>query len=478
MKTDQNLEMETSVEEVQRLFNLQKASQYKLGLETAKIRKQKLHKLQLAVQVHRQEIRDAMYADFRKPELEVDATEMLPVIAEIKHAKRNIYRWTSKTHVPTPISMLGSSSAFIQEPKGVSLIISPWNFPFVLTLSPLVGAIAAGCPVILKPSENTPHAAVVIKKIIETTFKEEEVAVTLGAVQTATELLKLPFNHIYFTGSPHVGKIVMAAAAKNLASVTMELGGKSPVIVDETANLDLAAKRICWAKFVNTGQVCLTPDYLFVQESIKEEFLMKVKEKLRLFFGEDASQSESFGRIVNKGHFDRINGYLKDAIDHGANFVFGGKVDASQQYIQPTILTNVKEEALIMQDEIFGPVLPVKTYKSLDEVIEYLSNKEKPLALYIYSRNKKNINKIIKNTRSGGTAINHSIVHFFNPNLPFGGSNNSGIGKSGGYYTFLEFSNQRGILKQHFSVGASDFVTPPYTKLKSWAIKFTERWLT
>ncbi len=470
--------MDTATIELERIFNLQKSNQIIYGNEPIKKRYDRLTLLQKAIENNRQALRDALYADFKKPSLEVDASEILPLISEIKHAKRNLTSWTRNRSVKTPLSLLGSSSKIINEPKGVSLIIAPWNFPVFLTLVPLVSAIAAGCPAMLKPSEITPHTSALLQKIINETFDEKEVALVQGGVKTSSDLLELPFNHIHFTGAPAIGKIVMKAASKHLTSVTLELGGKSPVIVDETANLKIAAKRIVWSKFMNSGQICVAPDYLIVHESVKNQLLTLIKENIKQFFTENPSESDSYTRIVNRRHFDRLNNYLKDAIENGGKFELGGKVDANTNFIEPSIVSNLDSKALLLKEEIFGPILPIIEFSDIQKVPGIIEKAEKPLALYIYSKSKKNINYLMSNTRAGGTAINHSIIHLFNSNLPFGGINNSGIGKSMGYYGYLEFVNQRGVLKQFISLSASDLLLPPYDKTKTWLVKLTEKWLS
>jgi aldehyde dehydrogenase (NAD+) len=278
--------------------------------------------------------------------------------------------------------MLGSSSYVLYEPKGVVLIISPWNFPFNLTFGPLVSAIAAGNTVIIKPSENTVHSSVLMQKMMTEAFNENEIAVVEGAINEATELLKLPFNHIFFTGAPSIGKVVMKAASKHLASVTLELGGKSPTIVDETADIETAARRIAWGKYINNGQVCIAPDYVFVHESKKDAFIKAVEENIEKFYKKDAEKETSYARIVNKHHFDRVKSYIDDAVLKGAKVETGGTFDASQNYIAPTVMTNVSKESSLMKNEIFGPVMPVYTFTNVDEVIKEVNSREKPLALY------------------------------------------------------------------------------------------------
>jgi len=458
------------------LFDSQKVNQFSVANATYKERIKKLKRLKNALEKDfKQDIRDALYKDFKKPHLETDLTEIYPVIDEIKFVSSNLKSWTSRQKVDTPIALLGSSSWIRNEPKGVCLIISPWNFPINLTFGPLVSAIAGGNTVILKPSEMTPNTSEVMLNIVSSLFDDNEIALVQGEVETSTELLKLPFNHIFFTGSPQVGKIVMKAASKNLSSVTLELGGKSPVIVDETANIKKAVERIILGKFINAGQTCIAPDYLFVHERVKGEFINHFKHTLNRNFGVDASQSSSYSRIVNKKHRDRIQSYVNDAKSDKAEIVHGGTIGQNNNYIEPTLVLNPREDSELMQNEIFGPILPIKTFSDLDETIHYINEKEKPLALYIFSKSKKNIDNILKNTRAGGTCINQVLLQYLNHNLPFGGSNNSGIGKSHGYFGFLEFTNQRAILKQH-TFGATDLLSAPYNSIKQKLVDLTLRW--
>jgi len=472
MAINQKITVQTPTQELNRIFNLQKENQFKIGNTSSSERRAKLKKFHQAILKFRPQIKEALYLDFRKHPSEVDLTEIYPMTSQIKHARNNISRWMGNHSVDTPFSLLGTSSHVRYEPKGVALIISPWNFPFMLTFGPLTTAIAAGNTVMIKPSENTPNSSTLIKKIIQETFPEDEVAVIEGGAVTAGSLLELPFNHIFFTGSPQIGKIVMAAAAKNLASVTLELGGKSPTVVLESANLDRAAKRIAWAKFLNNGQICIAPDYVLVHESIKTAFIEKVKAYIEKFYSEEISKAPSYCRMVNENHHGRVKNLFEDAIEKGAKVEVGGNFDDSQNYISPTILTNVPNTSVLMVEEIFGPVMPVRSFSTVDEVIQEINSREKPLALYIYGKNRKNINHILANTRAGGGCINQNTLHFFNLNLPFGGSNNSGIGKGNGIYGFKAFSNERGILKQHIP-NALDLLLPPYNNFKQKLIDFT-----
>jgi aldehyde dehydrogenase (NAD+) len=462
--------------EVKRIFELQKNNQQKVADSTARERIKKLDQFHDAILKYRTEIQQALYKDFRKHPSEVDIAEIYKLTSDIKHTRSHLAKWMRPKKVATPMSQIGSSSYIHYEPKGVVLIISPWNFPFSLTFGPMLAAIAAGNCIILKPSEYTPHASALMKKIISELFDETEAAVIEGDVEVSTALLKLPFNHIFFTGAPEIGKVVMKAAAEHLASVTLELGGKSPTIVDETANLKTAAQRIAMAKWINNGQVCIAPDYVFVHESVAKEFLNLLKSTLKEYYGEDASVSESYNRIVNNRHFKRVEGYLQDALSKGAVVEYGGKTDSSQDYFGPTIMTNISEDSDLWEKEIFGPILPFIIYTDLQEAIDKINSKEKPLALYIYSKSSKNVDRIINNTRAGATCVNHSGIHFFNNNLPFGGDNNSGIGKGNGFFGFEAFSNARAVLKQWSPISGLDMMVPPYTEKKQKLIDMTIKW--
>jgi aldehyde dehydrogenase (NAD+) len=468
-------DIKSQAADIQRVFKLQQKNQQALADTTARQRIAKLKKLHKAVLKYRQDIKDALKKDFNKHPSEVDLTEIYVVTSEIKHNIRYLRRWMAPKRVATPMAFLGSSSHIQYEPKGVVLIIAPWNFPVNLTFGPLVSAIAAGNAVILKPSEHTPHASAIMKKIVEEIFEENEVALFEGDVQTSKELLALPFNHIFFTGAPSIGKIVMKAAAEHLASVTLELGGKSPTIVDETANLDKAANRIAWAKYVNNGQICIAPDYVFVHESKKDQFVDLVRKNVQSFYGEDIKASDDYARMVNNRHFERVNSYVEDAKAKGGKVEMGGETDGQENYIAPTMMTNVDMDSELMKNEIFGPVLPVYSFKDLQEPIDLINSREKPLALYIYSKSKKNVNRVMNNTRAGGACINHSALHFYNNNLPFGGSNNSGIGKAHGWFGFEAFSNAKGVYRQILPP-ALEILVPPYNDFKQKIIDLTIKW--
>jgi aldehyde dehydrogenase (NAD+) len=459
-----------ALDEIDRIYDAQQRNRAAVGATTAAQRIAKIRRLHDAVMARRDEIRAAMWEDYRKPAAEVDLSELYPVVGEAKHAIRHLRRWMRPRRVPTPIALLGSSSRIVYEPKGVVLIISPWNFPLNLTFGPLISAIAAGNVAMIKPSELTPNASACMKRILSDLFDENEVAVIEGDAEVAEALLRKRFDHIFFTGSPAIGKVVMKAAAEHLTSVTLELGGKSPVIVEKTADLDAAAKRVVWGKFFNSGQVCIAPDYLLVDESIRAPFV----EKLRAQIGAMSAEG-SRGVIVNDRHAQRVRGLVDDAVRDGAEVLAGGS-GPDARGLAPTVLANVKPDAPVMRDEIFGPVLPLLTYRNLDEALQAIDAREKPLVLYLFTKSRRVIKDVLARTRAGGTAINHTMIHFYQLNLPFGGVGNSGVGKGHGFFGFEAFSNARGVLEQRLPFSAIELMFPPYTKLKQKLIDLTLRW--
>lgn len=457
-------------DEIERLHELQQRHRAAVAATTAAQRREKLRRLEKAIHARSEEIRAAMWEDYRKPAAEVDLSEIYPVVSEIRHAVRHLRSWMKPKRVGMRLALFGSQSRILHEPKGVVLIISPWNFPFNLTLGPLVSAIAAGNCAMVKPSELTPASAACMKRIVGDLFDESEVAFVEGDAAVAEALLRKRFDHIFFTGSPAVGRIVMKAAAEHLTSVTLELGGKSPVIVDASANLDEAAKKIAWGKFFNCGQICIAPDYVLVDERVRAPFLEKLKISIAALG--DASR----GLIVNERHAARIRRLFESAVEQGAEVVTGGSFRGRE--IAPTVLTNVAPHAGLMQEEIFGPILPVLSYRSLDEAFSAIASKEKPLVLYIFSRDRRVVKRILAGTTAGGTAVNHALIHFYQLNLPFGGVGHSGVGKAHGYYGFEAFSNIRGVLDQRLRFSPIEMLYPPYRgKLKEKLIDFTVKWL-
>jgi len=428
-------------------------------------RTMRLKKLLNWIKTHQEDIREALYKDFNKPASEADLNEIFPVTSEIKHCLKNLKSWMRPQPLPTPLPMLGTAAFLLFEPKGRALLISPWNFPFNLAVGPLVSALAAGCTAILKPSEHAPHTALLVQNMVSELFAPEEVAVCLGEKEVASELLGLPFDHIFFTGSPQIGKIVMKAAAQHLSSVTLELGGKSPVILDETADLADAAQKIVLGKFVNCGQTCIAPDYVLVPENKKEAFIAQAKATLQRYYDpqqEGIAQSQDYARLINDSHFGRVKSLFDNAREKGAVVEAGGDWNQEQRYFAPTLLSGITEEMGVFQEEIFGPLLPIITYTHLNDALALINSQPKPLALYFFGSATDRIKRVMTETSSGNVVLNDCVIHFLHSELPFGGVNNSGIGKAHGKYGFLAFSNEKGVLKQRVGFTNVTLLRPPY----------------
>jgi aldehyde dehydrogenase (NAD+) len=458
---------------INRIFNAQLVNRQPVKETTYRQRSAKLKSIETWLLNHREEIHEAMLADYSKPSSEVDLTEIWACVTEIRHIRRQLKKWMRPKKVPPTLTMAATDAWIQNEPKGVVLIIAPWNFPFNLTISPLVCAIASGNCAIVKPSELTPNSSKLMSRMASELFEENEVSFIEGDGSVAEALLEKPFHHIFFTGSPKIGSIVMRKAAKHLSSVTLELGGKSPTIVDETANLKDAANKISWGKFLNCGQICLAPDYLLVHESVKEKLLLNLKIiSLKQFGGDNGSSKDSkdYSRIVNNKHYSRLSGLIEKSTSRGAHLFMGGERDSTSNYIAPTILTDIGKDSPIMTEEIFGPILPVITYKELSEATDFINEQPKPLGLYIFSKRTKNIDFILDNTSAGGTCINDTILHYMHLNLPFGGVNTSGFGRTRGFAGFQAFSNQRSVMKQS-RISPMKLLYPPYTPRVKWFIK-------
>jgi aldehyde dehydrogenase (NAD+) len=404
-------------------------------------RKEQLRLLQKAIRNNEQELFDAMYADFRKPEFETFATEVGFVELKLKQTIRKLADWAKPKRVKETMLNFPARSYIHSTPFGVALIIGAWNYPLNLLIAPLIGAMAAGNCVLLKPSEIAFHTSAVIAKIVRETFDERYITVVEGGADVTQQLLAQRFDYIFFTGSNRVGQIVMKAAAEHLTPVTLELGGKSPAIVAEDADLELAARRIIWGKFLNAGQTCVAPDYILVQEQVKEELVQLMTQCIREFYGDNPKESPDFARIINDRHFER----LKALLQHGA-IRAGGQTDSTSRYIAPTLLDQVTWEHPEMQEEIFGPILPILTYKTLKEAVQVVNEHEKPLALYFFSSSKRKMDIIVRCAHFGGGCINDTVSHLANPNLPFGGVGGSGMGSYHGKSSFDEFSHQKSIL--------------------------------
>lgn len=381
---------------------------------------------------------EALWKDLHKSYEESYIAEVSILLGEIRTHIRNVGKWTRPQRRPTPMKLFPSRSKIISEPLGTALIISPWNYPVQLLLTPLVGVISSGCTAVLKPSPYVPEVSDVIEKMIRDTFPEECVAVVQGDRNVNTALLEQRWDMIFFTGSPSFGRAVMAAAAKNLTPVVLELGGKSPCIIDKDADIEVAAKRVAWGKSLNAGQTCIAPDYLMLHKNIKDKFLSELEKAFGELLGDDPQKSEHFVRIVNDAAFERLKGYLADG-----EVVFGGKTDKSERYFSPTVLDHVSPDSPVMQEEIFGPIFPVQTFSSLDEVIRFVSMREKPLALYYFGSQG---DKVLKHTTSGGSCINDVIMHIANENVPFGGVGMSGMGSYHHKRTFDVFTHYRSVI--------------------------------
>ena len=434
--------------EMMRIFALQREHQWEMKATTAEQRKAKLQKLKSVVEAHGDEIVAAVQQDVRKPEAEIRITEYGGVIANIERNINSLDDWMKPLEV-VPSMNEQDKARIVYEARGVCLILGPWNFPLGLALGPLAAAIAAGNCCIVKLSDLCPATARVAAKMIGEACEEKEVALIEGDVDVAAALLELPFNHIFFTGSTRVGKLVMTAAAKNLATVTLELGGKSPVIVDESADVQKIAADLAAAKQFNGGQACISPDYVFIKEQQKDaltgEFQARVKENLYTEGGQ--IKKENISQIVNPKNFSRIKKLFDDALAKGAHVAVGGILEEDDRTIHPTLLVDVTPDMLIMQEEIFAPIVPVMTYENLDEVVAYIEERDKPLALYIYSNDQDVIDKVLSGTSSGGVTINGFFSHYLENRLPFGGVNQSGMGSYHGFFGFKAFSHERAIYR-------------------------------
>lgn len=439
-------------------FNNSKAFFNTHKTKNLKFRKQQLKLLSKNIKNHENELLDALYKDLGKSKVEAYATEIGMLLKSIKLMRKELKNWSKTKQTDTPLYLFPTKSYIKKEPYGTVLIIGPFNYPVQLVFEPLIGAIAAGNTAIVKPSELTPHVAIVIKDIIEDTFDEAYVSVVEGGIEETQTLLSLPFDYMFFTGSEKVGKIVYEAAARKLIPVTLELGGKSPVIVDDTANIKVASERISFGKFTNAGQTCVAPDYILVQRKVKNDLIKALKKTITEFYGENIEKSPDFGRIVNQKHFNRLNDLIQI---HKDNVVFGGNSSKEDLYIEPTLLDNITNDNKIMKEEIFGPILPIITYDNFDEVLEIIQSKSKPLSLYLFSEDENMTHRVVEELSFGGGAINDTLIHLANPNLPFGGVGSSGIGQYHGKYSFDTFSHMKSYTFKSTRLESSLFF-PPY----------------
>ncbi|AAS40326.1 MULTISPECIES: aldehyde dehydrogenase [Bacillus] len=425
------------------IVNKQKAYFYNGYTRSVEVRKNNLKKLYEGVQRFEQEIFQALKLDLNKSVHESFTTEVGYVLKEISFQLKHISSWSKPKRVRTALTHFGSKGKVVPEPYGVTLIIAPWNYPFQLAIAPLVGALAAGNTIVLKPSELTPNVSKVITRMLEELFQEELVAVVEGGVEESTALLKEPFDYIFFTGSVGVGKVVMEAAAKQLTPLTLELGGKSPCIVHKDAKIDVTARRIVWGKFLNAGQTCVAPDYMYVHASVKEQLIEALRHEIEEQYGKEPLHNDNYVRIVSERHFERLCTFLKDG-----KTVIGGNYKKETLHIEPTVLTNVTWESAVMEDEIFGPILPIIEYDNIEDVIDTIQQHPKPLALYVFSEDKGVQKKVTSNISYGGGCINDVVYHLATPYLPFGGVGSSGLGSYHGEESFRTFSHYKSILAQ------------------------------
>lgn len=421
-----------------------------------------LRKLKNVIQKYTNEISNSLKLDLNKCEFEAYTTEIGYVLSSLTKAIKNINKWAKVKKVNTPLFLFPAKEYIISEPYGTVLIIGPYNYPFQLVIEPLIGAIAAGNCAVIKPSELTPNVSKIIKKIIDETFDENYIRCIEGGIDTNTALTSSSFDYIFFTGSPRVAKIIMKAASENLTPVTLELGGKSPVIVDETANISVSAHRIIWGKTINAGQTCIAPDHVFVHENVKENLITEMIHSIKEFYGENPEESNDFSRIINEKHFDRITSIIKKD-SHGIRY--GGRSNKENLYIEPTLIDISFPESASMDEEIFGPVLPIISYSNLDDVVSSINKRPKPLALYIFSEDTSIQNKLISEISSGGVCINDTLIHYVNPNLPFGGVGNSGMGAYHGKYSFDTFSHKKSISRKGTKINIT-MLFPPYSQKK------------
>jgi len=458
---DPSTELDLIPEVVQRL-----RARFESGVtRSRRWREQQLEGIERFIAEREKDIFEALHADLGKPEIEAFGAEISYVANDAKHARKHLADWMKAEKVSTPLVAMPGKSTIEPEPLGVVLIISPWNYPFQLLMAPLVGALAAGNCAVLKPSEVAPHTSAMIAKLLPRYVDPTCIEIVEGAVPETTKLLEQRFDHIFYTGNGTVGRIVMRAAAEHLTPVTLELGGKSPTIVDSTADLDVTAKRIVWGKFFNAGQTCVAPDYVLVEESVHDALLTRMVAAVREFYGDDPQASDSYCRIVNERHHDRLTKLLDPE-----KTACGGQHDKSDRFIAPTILKDVSWDDAVMKEEIFGPILPVLAVRDVDEAIRTVNDHDKPLALYVFSSDKSTQKKVLSRTSSGGATVNHVWMHLAVPELPFGGVGESGMGAYHGKHSFDVFSHAKAVLRKPTQIDPP-ILYPPYTATKTKWVK-------
>lgn len=450
--------MNFTAHDVEQMIESQRAYYYTGATKPAEFRKAQLAQLKQSIKKYEPEVLEALRKDLGKSEFEAYSTEVGFVLDSITNMTKNLDEWMEPEPVKTPIYLQPAKSFVMREPYGSVLIIGPFNYPFQLIMEPLIGAMIGGNCAIVKPSETTPNVAAIIKTIIEDVFPPYYIRVVEGEREEVTALIHASFDYIFFTGSVNVGKVIMKAASERLTPITLELGGKSPAIVDQTANLDLAAKRIAWGKLMNTGQTCVAPDYICVHESVKEEFMKKLKKTIRNFYGKDAQTSPDYGRIVSAQHFDRLSAIIDQ--EHG-QIVYGGQRDRDDLYMEPVILDNIHWDSPSMEDEIFGPILPVITYNDLPALLRQIRKLPKPLSAYLFSESERAIEFFLDELPFGGGCINDTVSHVGSSYLPFGGIGTSGVNSYHGKHSFETFTHAKSILKKSTKL-STNVLYPPY----------------
>ncbi|MBM3177183.1 MAG: aldehyde dehydrogenase family protein [Bacteroidetes bacterium] len=465
--------------EIINLVAQQKAEAFRLRTSPISDRKKKLRKLRNWILDHADLIRKAVHDDFSKPYAETDACEIFPILSEINLVLSRLDDWSRPRKVDTPLTLLGSKGEVRYEPRGVCLIMAPWNYPFNLCIGPLIPCLAAGNTAVIKPSEITPATSAIVRQLVSEIFEPREVAVFEGGPGVAQFLLKQPFDHFFFTGSASVGKLVMQAAADQLASVTLELGGKSPAIVHSDASIKDAAKRIAFGKFLNNGQTCIAPDFVMVHKSVRSEFLNRLKEEVLNMFGNGSTvseQSDAYGKISSDRHFIKLRGLLDDSLQKGWQLLLSGPIIPEKRFFHPTIITGSWNTSKILEEEIFGPILPIMEYEDLDNVIAEIHKMPRALALYVFSESSKIKNYLSDRIPTGTVCFNDCLIQFVHNNLPFGGVNQSGFGLSHGEHGFRSFSHERAVVSQRSGLSTPYVFHPPY---KSWLkplMKILFRW--
>jgi len=466
---------------LEHLFVIQKAHAPRMARTSTAERRERLQRLRAAIVSRRDAVYDALRRDLARPPAETELSEMHITLVEIDHAVRKLGRWMRGRRLGTSLTVFGTTSRLAYEPRGVALILAPWNYPFHLALNPLTSAIAAGCCAVVKPSEKTPATEALLRDLIAATFPPEEVAVVEGGPEVAAALLEQPFDHIHFTGGTAIGKRVMAAAAKHLSTVTLELGGKSPAVVDASADVPAAATRIVAGKFLNAGQTCIAPDYVLVHASRAAEMVEALKAAVARGYGPDEAARRAtpdLARIVDPGHFERLREMFTRTVAAGAHIAMGGEFDAATRYIAPTILTDVPLDAPAMQEEIFGPVLPVVTWEDEREALAVINGLDTPLTMYLFTRDHAVADRFIRETSSGAAVINNVGVNYLNHDAPFGGVGASGMGACHGFAGFRSFSHERTVMRQRWPVTIG-FFTAPYggtrSRVADWMLRLIQR---